>query len=146
MMMTGVVNRAAQGLKAMFPLGSKEESINFVRFHNDPEPPTPPALTPTTARADHTELSTIPNGGGGGGKEEMTTDGYWVIKDGEPGGGGQGEKCVEKGDIKDKKIMVDSVDNDDDKDRISAWQAGWNVTNAIQVRSCISTTLPLYAN
>ena len=91
MSIQGVVSKAAQGVKAVLkPLGSKEESISFVRFHNEPGPTTPPALTPTTALADHTELSTIPNGSNGPAtKEELTADGYWVIKDGD---GTQGEE------------------------------------------------------
>ena len=120
--MQAIVNQAVHHLKAtILPLSNtrnlNEESINFVRFHNDSTASSPPALTPTTSAAEHAELHTIPS-------SHPPAD--HLKQDSLPVEGGY---CSMKDN--DKLSKQSNMDNDNDK--ISAWQAGWNVTNAIQV-------------
>ena len=92
------------------------KSEGFERFHNDD------FIRDTSKATETTELSSFHNGKcvqlGNGKHTKSKSEG-----DGWPDGGYTGILEAEEDDAGQKK----------DRDRISAWQAGWNVTNAIQV-------------
>ncbi len=120
-------HRAAANMSSLFPSGatrilravfssSKEETIGFVRFHDE------------TLEANEV---TIPNGSFSG-KDFKPDGGCYGASD----EGGENEK-KENGmlpmsmePVKDQSL----AEKKQERNRITAWQAGWNVTNAIQVR------------
>ncbi len=98
-------------LRTIFTSGPKDETSNFVKFQDEPA-------------YDTTEMAKIANGSvgesGGYGTEcvrEDEPDKYWEKENGFLG------------------VQEDGVEKDvrASRNRISEWQAGWNVTNAIQV-------------
>ena len=100
-----------------------DKNRGFSRFHDDAQNTQPDAVK-TTEVAEATELSMFSNGKvgkGGNGSHNMS---------GSDGNGYTGMLEVEEdtGETPKKK-----------RNEITAWQAGWNVTNAIQVRA---TMLP----
>ncbi len=96
---------------------SKEETIGFVRFHDEgPE-----------------DLA-VANGNLTGKGAEFQGDGCWEMP-GDPGDGEPGKR--ENGIMSMSMEPVKDFTPDEKKqerNRITAWQAGWNVTNAIQVK------------
>ena len=105
------------------------DSQGFHRFHND----NVTEQQPTCVASEITELANFKNGGAAGhvgngvhGRKKSEGDGW-------PDGGYTGifEAGQEEDDANQKK----------NRNRISAWQAGWNVTNAIQVCSSLSSIL-----
>ena len=107
--MQSMLGSTFRGLRSMVPRGTKDsESINFMRFHNDPGAVTPPAM-------DTTELHPIANGSA------------------PPGKGPDGMTGQENGNYCSIPTPTEPPKEEPGKNKITAWQAGWNVTNAIQV-------------
>lgn len=102
-------------LRSLIPLGNKDESFNFARFRD----------------SDTTELSNLPNG--------SVAKSYGASSGESPGGGDRGGKLSPGADGDCAGIdnqELEQGDNDgprSNRNRITALQAGWNVTNAIQV-------------
>ena len=115
--MSRLLGGAAYSLKSFFARATKDETFQFVRFENEP-----------CAAVDTTEMKKIstPNGTFGveGEKNwEGDPDWAWAKESNNSRSMGVGEDG--SGDTEDKA----------NRNRISEWQAGWNVTNAIQVRT-----------
>ena len=90
-----------------------KKSAGFNRFHNDS------FIGETCKGKDSTELSSLQNG-----KAKSNVDSNGAVSregDGWPDGGYTGI------------LEVDDEDKKTKRNKISPWQAGWNVTNAIQV-------------
>ena len=104
---------AIRVLRAVFS-SSKEETIGFVRFHDD------------TIEANEVTLS---NGTFSG--KDYKSDGCYggSENDGELGKKENGMLPMSIEPVKDASLE----DKKQERNRITAWQAGWNVTNAIQV-------------
>ncbi len=116
--MSEAVSGYLRNLRSIFPYGSSDEKIGFARFHNEPD---------HMARPESTEMDTIY------GNDVISAKGDTC--DGK--GGNDGEKPeggFQNGGF--PSFQADEVGSDDHKaerNRITEWQAGWNVTNAIQV-------------
>ena len=98
---------------SVLPLsGNKDgENINFARFNDEP----------TTPTRDVTELKNIQNG-------TVTSKDARGYQNGEcPQENGAAYKSFEEQDY---------TEDVQEQDKITEWQAGWNVTNAIQVGDC----------
>jgi hypothetical protein len=69
------------------------------------------------------------------GERQLSTE-YGGADDGGEEGGGEGGKRGQNGRLASFEIMegADEFGRPMKKENISEWQAGWNVTNAIQVR------------
>ena len=97
-------------LRALFS-SSKEETIGFVRFHDE------------TIEANEVTLAN------GTFKSEACYGGSEI--EGDPGKKENGMLPMSIEPVKDTTLE----DKKQERNRITAWQAGWNVTNAIQVIS-----------
>lgn len=104
---------AVRVLRAVFS-SSKEETIGFVRFHDE-------TIEPNEV--------TLANGSFSG--KDFKSDGCYGESDtdGEPGKKENGMIQMSIEPTKDTSLE----DKKQERNRITAWQAGWNVTNAIQV-------------
>lgn len=88
---------------------NQDESTNFVRFHDEPG-------------YDTTEMKPVSNGTAG---KIPSTDGPEE----------DGQDCAMDATDKETFYGVADESKNIDKNKITEWQAGWNVTNAIQVKS-----------
>ena len=104
---------AVRVLRAVFS-STKEETIGFVRFHDE------------TIEVNDVTLANG-NFSGKDFKSEGCYGGY--DSEGEPGKKENGMLAMSMEPIKDTSLE----DKKQERNRITAWQAGWNVTNAIQV-------------
>ena len=98
-----------RSLRSALPFGKTDsESVNFARFQDEP----------STPMGDSTELKNIQNGG-----VAAKQSGYKTTSNGDcsQDNGGYGN------------LQQDYTEDVNAQDKITEWQAGWNVTNAIQV-------------
>ena len=118
--MAGILSSTMRTVRGILPhLPTSEEKISFARFQNE--------MTHSNTETEIHKMSAV-NGFGAGKR---------------PGSGAStptgGTEAVENGatPFPEYKEEDDEAGGEDDKrkerNRISAWQAGWNVTNAIQV-------------
>ena len=106
--MSNLLGGSVRALRSIFPTGLNEEKINFARFRND--------ACPTT---DATELSNFHANGS--------------VSKGTPG---DEKGPYENGGTPFPTYVEEDTasEGQDTRNQISEWQAGWNVTNAIQVK------------
>ena len=105
--MSNLLGGSVRAMRSIFPTSSNDEKINFARFKNENCP------------TDTTELTNFHANG--------------AVSKGMPGDDKDSDKCENGTPF--PTYIEDDVGSEDQNERnqISEWQAGWNVTNAIQV-------------
>ena len=116
--MSNFLSGSLRQLRTLLPLGNKDENVEFARFYNEP------------AANECTELSSMPNGtvtsksltkqASVASQNDCTLERQQSF-----GEKGRYLSFAEEDEVQDESKTVNNS--------ITEWQAGWNVTNAIQV-------------